>query len=343
MSHLEVDSTRIEIAGVVIDYRYDALGRRMEKSRTGTTAGVWRFVLDWEDVLAVAAENNTLSAQITHGPLTDEPLLISSGALSLFPHADGLGNIAALSDESGLPVMRFEYTAYGMTTASGTLSADVYRYAYVAREYEPETGIYFLRARYYDPLIGRFLSEDPIEFSGGLNFYAYTKNNPINFSDPYGLLVTGTFDPDTGKVTVTDDDTGETASAIAFSGGTYQDEKGNLYVFDPIPDGEYTITREPRGKHPEWFGLFANDGEVDDRTRSDGKWRDGFRFHKGQVSAGCITVDLAQKNVDKKWKKIRDLIRKTKNQQSIRYGDNGKGGKMSIRTYGKMTVKPSKR
>ena len=62
---------------------------------------------------------------------------------------------------------------------------------FTAREYDSETGLYFYRARYYDPAIGRFISEDPIGFSGGdLNLYAYVRNNPVSRIDPYGEKVT---------------------------------------------------------------------------------------------------------------------------------------------------------
>ena len=57
----------------------------------------------------------------------------------------------------------------------------------MAREFDPETSLYYYRARYYDPAIGRFASEDPIKFWGGNNFYAYIHNNAVNFGDPYGL------------------------------------------------------------------------------------------------------------------------------------------------------------
>lgn len=50
-----------------------------------------------------------------------------------------------------------------------------------------QTGFYYYRARYYDPKIGRFISEDPIGFRGGINFYAYVENNPVNDTDPTGL------------------------------------------------------------------------------------------------------------------------------------------------------------
>ena len=64
-------------------------------------------------------------------------------------------------------------------------------YTYTAREYDPETGLYYYRARYYDAAAGRFLQEDPFGFGAGVNFYAYVNNNPINLIDPMGLLTIG--------------------------------------------------------------------------------------------------------------------------------------------------------
>lgn len=55
------------------------------------------------------------------------------------------------------------------------------------RENDAETGLHYYRARYYDPAIGRFLREDPLRFSAGLNFYEYVTNSPINLSDALGL------------------------------------------------------------------------------------------------------------------------------------------------------------
>ena len=57
---------------------------------------------------------------------------------------------------------------------------------FTGREHDSETGLYYYRARYYDPEIGRFITEDSLRFEAGVNFYAYCSNNPIRFNDPTG-------------------------------------------------------------------------------------------------------------------------------------------------------------
>ena len=60
-------------------------------------------------------------------------------------------------------------------------------YRYTGREYDADIGLYYYRNRWYDPEVGRFISEDPIGFAGGdINLYGYVGNNPLNFIDPYG-------------------------------------------------------------------------------------------------------------------------------------------------------------
>ena len=74
-----------------------------------------------------------------------------------------------------------------VTNSSGSISSP---FRYTAREFDSETSLYFYRARYFDPARNRFLSEDPIGFSAGVNFYRYVGNNPVALVDPMGLFPT---------------------------------------------------------------------------------------------------------------------------------------------------------
>ena len=115
-------------------------------------------------------------------------------AENYFYHSDALGSITYLTDEQGNIVESYEYSAYGVPTIrdkNGRIidsSLTGNPFMFTGREYDSETGLYFYRARYYDPAVGRFISEDPIGFQGGdLNLYAYVRNNPVNTKDPMGL------------------------------------------------------------------------------------------------------------------------------------------------------------
>ena len=83
---------------------------------------------------------------------------------------------------------KYTYDSFGKLTASTGSLVNPFRYT--ARESDSETGLYYYRARYYDTTSGRFLSEDPLEFAGGFNFYRYVSNRPLDFRDPLGLCPT---------------------------------------------------------------------------------------------------------------------------------------------------------
>src|SRR5882762_7235769 len=70
-----------------------------------------------------------------------------------------------------------------LTSSTGSL---VNPFRYTARESDTETGLYYYRARYYDSSVGRFISEDPIGINGGINFYAFVGNSPVDLVDPSG-------------------------------------------------------------------------------------------------------------------------------------------------------------
>ncbi len=123
-------------------------------------------------------------ARYLHGLNIDEPLAMLRSSVTSYYEADGLGSITSLSNSSGSIANTYLYDSFGNSTAStGSLTNP---FQFTAREHD-ESGLYFYRARYYDPSSGRFLSEDPIRFDGGGNFYLYTGNSPLSWYDPFGL------------------------------------------------------------------------------------------------------------------------------------------------------------
>ena len=90
-------------------------------------------------------------------------------------------------------VERYSYDVFSQPTIRGPSdeprATSLYSnpYMFTGREYDSETGLYYYRARYYKPSVGRFLQTDPIDYASGLNLYTYCGNNPLNFIDPWGL------------------------------------------------------------------------------------------------------------------------------------------------------------
>ncbi len=171
-------------------YTYDLFGRRLSKTVNGQTT---TFLYDGDQLIG-ELKKNALTASYVYGPGIDEVLRMTRGRTSTYYHADGLGSIVVLTDSTGNMVERYTYDAFGMpqlawpTPASLTqLSSVGNRFFFTGREYDQETGVYYYRARYYDPRIDRFTSRDPLGEAAGVNLYTYVDNNPVNFIDPFGL------------------------------------------------------------------------------------------------------------------------------------------------------------
>lgn len=162
-------------------FAYDPFGRRIQKSgRLGTT----NFLYDVLNVIEEVDNVGNVLADYTHGTVVDETLSMLRGGTTSYDLADGLGSITSLSTAPGALANTYTYDSFGKVTAStGTITNPL---QYTGREFDQETGLYFNRARYYDPKAGRFISEDPIGFEGGSNFYRYAFNGPTNLRDPSG-------------------------------------------------------------------------------------------------------------------------------------------------------------
>ncbi|MBZ5629406.1 MAG: hypothetical protein LAO06_11140 [Acidobacteriia bacterium] len=174
-------SVTLPASGGTVMFKYDPFGRRIQKvSGAGTTI----FVYDGANVVDEVNGAGAVTAQYAQGVGIDEPLAATLSGTLAFYEADGLGSITSLTNSSGSAVGAYTRDSFGKAVSTADTLGN--RYRYTAREWDEETGLYYYRARYYDPQIGRFLSEDPAHFEVSANFYPYVLNNPTSLIDDDG-------------------------------------------------------------------------------------------------------------------------------------------------------------
>lgn len=163
-------------------YKYDALGRRIKKTVADEET---QFIYDGEDVVKDMVDPGDFSIIETYyqnGRGIDKKLRVGASGYVLEDH---LGSTLALTKASGSIIDSTEYDSFGNATNPSFPT----RYQFTGREFESASGLQYSRARWYDPQIGRFISEDPIGFGGGdINLYGYVGNNPQNRIDPSGNI-----------------------------------------------------------------------------------------------------------------------------------------------------------
>ena len=214
---------KIENRNGSTEYRYDPLGRRTAKIRNGeTTVYHWQ-----EDTLAIESTNGQNTHYLfepgTFEPLaqfqTTSPIGIEREDKPVEPYSydpetdpllkippepqeqseaqpelvyyqlDHLGTPIAAHNAKGEAVWTAEYEAWGRIrpeTVSDGLKANI-PFRFQGQYYDEESGLHYNRFRYYDPEIGRFVSQDPIGLRGGMNLFEYAPN-PVGWIDPFGLL-----------------------------------------------------------------------------------------------------------------------------------------------------------
>ena len=186
--------TAITTPSGYVSYRYDAEGNLIYRSQNSLSSFTNRYTVD---------PTSRLSQQlIEHRPDGSKVFYIFGGGLlyeenfnasnvsqgTRSYHFDQVGSTVALTDDSGAVTGRLEYTAYGVTShTSGTVDTKFRYNGQYGVQTDLTTGLLQMRARWYSPGLGRFLSEDPAGFSGGMNWYVYADGNPISLSDPFGL------------------------------------------------------------------------------------------------------------------------------------------------------------
>jgi RHS repeat-associated protein len=163
--------------GLAASFIYDGLGRRTSKTINGVVS---QFLYDNADILRETIDGTAIHYLRSLG--IDEPF--SRGGSEYYLH-DALGSAVALTDRTGVVTTSYSYEPFGRTEATGAVSGNPFQYT--GRENDT-TGLHSYRARYYHPTLQRFISEDPIAFSGGdTNIYGYVGNSPVRWTDPLGL------------------------------------------------------------------------------------------------------------------------------------------------------------
>ncbi|MGA7813495.1 RHS repeat-associated core domain-containing protein [Caballeronia sp.] len=164
---------------------YDPEGRLIRTTVNGTETNL---LYDGQHLVAEYDSTGKLTRRYIFVPGLEAPLAQyegiswASGAAS-YLYADQQGSIVALANSTGATTSSQAYGPFGETEG-----APASRFAYTGQQYLAPLGLYYYKARMYSPTLGRFLQTDPIGTKDDLNLYAYVKNNPVNFTDPTGLL-----------------------------------------------------------------------------------------------------------------------------------------------------------
>ncbi|NUQ39712.1 MAG: hypothetical protein HUU23_18370, partial [Caldilineales bacterium] len=181
--------TRIDYPdGSFSAFAYDAQGRRISRrDRQGTTT---YFIYEGWNLVQEAASDGAVLANYIYDGL-DHPLAMNRGGATYYYRYDRQGNVTGLTNGAGVLVASYRYDPWGNLIATGGSNPNLTNpFRFAGREWDADSGLYYLRARYYDPDLGRFLSRDPLHLTmPGANHYLYAANNPANAGDPMGLDV----------------------------------------------------------------------------------------------------------------------------------------------------------
>ncbi len=189
---------------VIATYRYDALGRRVEKAVSG--GATTRYVLDGPQVVEEYDAQDVWQGRYVYEDGIDRPRVMdradqadvngnqnTAEVLRFTYHQQALGSVTEVSEPGGSVVEWVSYDVYGKPTILDQQGNVVGQspvgnpFLFTGREFDPEDGLYFYRARQYDPVVGKFLQQDPVGMASGPDTSEFVRSSPATFVDPTGL------------------------------------------------------------------------------------------------------------------------------------------------------------
>jgi RHS repeat-associated protein len=282
----------IDYFGMAAQYKYDPFGRRIEKNVNGT---IIRYLYDGPNIATEYDGSWNVTNKYVSTLDIDDPLTVTQGENTFYYQKDGLGSVVGLTDASGSVIKSYTYKSFGEIYAeAGSL---VQPFTFTGREYDPESGLYYYRARYYDPRAGRFLTKDPIGFDGGdANLYRYTLNNAINFVDPLGLWCT--YYQSTGQMICVNDQTGQQYyNEIGYAGtgrGWNNPDMQGVPFIGPIPRGKWKVEGNPYKSPITGRNTIRLTPLQDNECQNMERDCKSFRIHgnnkRNDASLGCIIM-----------------------------------------------------
>ena len=196
-------------------------------------------------------------------------------------------------DAAGVVVQRLDYDDWGNVT--NDTNPGFQPFGFAGGIYDRDTNLTRFGARDYDPETGRWTAKDPIKFAGGMNFYGYALNNPINFVDPTGL--DWEYSQSTGELTNTNQD-GTMGTGYSGQGeGLNNPDMQNVENVGPIPQGVYDIgtPRDSERTGPYVFDLTPQSG-VDPWGRTDFQIHGDNALGNNSASQGCMILPRNVRN-----------------------------------------------
>ncbi|MDZ7902501.1 MAG: RHS repeat-associated core domain-containing protein [Rheinheimera sp.] len=278
-----------------VSYVYDGYNRRV---RQQTAAGTNYSLYNSGGQLMLRqnpAAVRTFALYLGKDLIAERDISATTNTLR-YQHTDVLGSVIAESNSAGAITSSSVYQPFGERIGGQKVGV-----GFTGHLEDPDIELTYMQQRYYDPVIGRFYSNDPVGFGADnpmmFNRYAYANNNPYKYVDPDGMEVRSVYNDETNTLSMRDQDTKERVVIDAFSGGSYSDGD-----FEPIPEGTYAILFSPRDN---FFRLEAIDSKFgDDIEETTGRTQ--FRLHHFGRSEGCVTA-----KDDQGWQKVKKMLKNT--------------------------------